>query len=47
MSKFQERLDAARVERLAQRKKERGERNKAEAIAAKKEEEARRGRTLF
>lgn len=44
MVDFQTRLDAARAKCLAQRKKERKERRKAEAEAWRKEEAAREGR---
>lgn len=43
MKEFHAKLDIARAERLAVRRNERKERRKAEAEAARKEEEARQG----
>ena len=43
MADFQARVDAARTEALAKRKKERMARRKAEAEASRKEEAAREG----
>jgi septal ring factor EnvC (AmiA/AmiB activator) len=46
MAAFQARVDVARAEALAKRKKERMERRKAEAEASRKEEAAREGRKV-